>query len=380
MNTKIIVENMLRIIDYIETNGLAKAIEEFKLKTKVYEKKILLKYDQIESDMSRAEVQECRGLILERDTWKVMSMPFSKFFNSGEINAAKIDWNSAIVLEKLDGTMIQVYYDWNKDKWFAATTGMAEGEGEVNNKFGTTFNDLFWETINKYSFDVNKFHKGFTYVFELTTPYNIVVKPHGESSITLLAIRDNEILKEFRYDELLAVSQYFGLPVVKSYNLSQNSLDEITKTFEGMPWSEEGYVVVDKEFNRIKIKNPAYVAVHHLKSKTAEHNILTIVKSNEIEEFAATFPERKEELYKLKNNYDVLISKLTNAWSELEYKKPKDDSASERKEFALSVFDITKKHNLDLFTGLFFSLQNGRAKSINEYMLNYDDKKLYKIL
>lgn len=380
MNTKIIVENMLRIIDYIETNGLAKAIEEFKLKTKVYEKKILLKYDQIESDMSRAEVQECRGLILERDTWKVMSMPFSKFFNSGEINAAKIDWNSAIVLEKLDGTMIQVYYDWNKDKWFAATTGMAEGEGEVNNKFGTTFNDLFWETINKYSFDVNKFHKGFTYVFELTTPYNIVVKPHGESSITLLAIRDNEILKEFRYDELLAVSQYFGLPVVKSYNLSQNSLDEITKTFEGMPWSEEGYVVVDKEFNRIKIKNPAYVAVHHLKSKTAEHNILTIVKSNEIEEFAATFPERKEELYKLKNNYDALISKLTNAWSELEYKKPKDDSASERKEFALSVFDITKKHNLDLFTGLFFSLQNGRAKSINEYMLNYDDKKLYKIL
>lgn len=371
---------MLRIIDYIKTNGLAKAIEEFKLKTKVYEKKILLKYDQIESDMSRTEVQECRGLILERDTWNIMSMSFKKFFNSGETNAAKINWDSALVLEKLDGTMIQVYYDWNKDKWFAATTGMAEGEGEVNNKFGTTFNDLFWETLDKYSFDRNKFHRGFTYVFELTTPYNIVVKPHGESSVTLLSIRDNEILTEFRYDELVAVSQYFGLPVVKSHELSKNNLDEITKTFEGMPWSEEGYVVVDKEFNRIKIKNPAYVAVHHLKSKTAEHNILTIVKSNEIEEFAATFPERREELFRLKNNYDALISKLTNVWSELEDKKPKDDSASERKEFALSVFDITKRHNLDLFTGLFFSLQNGRVNSINEYMLNYDDKKLYKIL
>jgi T4 RnlA family RNA ligase len=371
---------MLRIIDYIETNGLAKAIEEFKLKTKVYEKKILLKYDQIESDMSRAEVQECRGLILERDTWKVMSMPFSKFFNSGEINAAKIDWNSAIVLEKLDGTMIQVYYDWNKNKWFAATTGMAEGEGEVNNKFGTTFNDLFWETINKYSFDVNKFHKGFTYVFELTTPYNIVVKPHGESSITLLAIKDNEILKEFRYDELLAVSQYFGLPVVNSYNLSHNSLDEITKTFEGMPWSEEGYVVVDKEFNRIKIKNPAYVAVHHLKSKTAEHNILTIVKSNEIEEFASTFPERKEELYKLKNNYDTLITKLITAWMELFDNRPKDDSASEKKKFAFSVFDVAKKYDLEQFTGLFFALQSGKVNHIPQYMQNYDDKKLYKIL
>lgn len=30
---------MLAIIKYIETNGLAKAIEKFKLKTRVYEKK-----------------------------------------------------------------------------------------------------------------------------------------------------------------------------------------------------------------------------------------------------------------------------------------------------------------------------------------------------
>jgi hypothetical protein len=33
------------------------------------------------------------------------------------------------------------------DKWFAGTTGTAEGEGEVNNKLGTTFNDLFWDTV-----------------------------------------------------------------------------------------------------------------------------------------------------------------------------------------------------------------------------------------
>lgn len=371
---------MLKILDYIKTNGLARAIEDFKLKTKVYEKKILLKYDQLESDMSRGEVKECRGLILERDTWKVMSMSFSKFFNSGETQAAKIDWNTALVLEKLDGTMIQVYHDWHKDKWFAATTGMAEGEGEVNNKFGTTFNDLFWDTLNKYSFDKNKLHKGFTYVFELTTPYNIVVKPHRESNVTLLTIRDNEILKEFRYDELVAVSEYFRLPVVKSFELSKNSLDEIKKTFEGMPWSEEGYVVVDKDFNRIKIKNPSYVAVHHLKSKTAEHNILTIVKSNEIEEFAATFPERKEEIYRLKTNYDLLITKLINAWMELFDYRPKDNSAAEKKQFALSVFDVAKKYNLEQFTGLFFALQNGKVEHIYQYMQNYDDKKLYKIL
>lgn len=371
---------MLKVIEYIKSDGLAKAIENYKLKAKVYDKKILLKYDILESDMSSEIVKDCRGLILERDTWNVMSMSFRKFFNHGETNADKVDWDSAVILEKLDGTMIQVYYDWHKDKWFAGTTGMAEGEGEVNNKTGTTFNDLFWQTLEKYSFDVNKLHKGFTYVFELTTPYNIVVKPHGESSVTLLTIRDNEILKEFRYDELVAVSQYFGVPVVKSHDLNNPNADELMNTFKDMPWSEEGYVVVDKEFNRVKIKNPAYVAVHHLKSKTAEHSILTIVKSNEIEEFAATFPERREELYRLKNNYDALVTKLITAWMELFDDRPKDDSASEKKRFAFLVFDVAKKYDLEQFTGLFFALQKGNVTHIPEYMQNYDDKKLYKIL
>jgi hypothetical protein len=371
---------MLSIVKYIINNGLDSAVEEFKLKIKEYDKKIILKYNQIESDMSKPEVQDCRGLILEKDTWKVMAMSFTKFFNHGEPNAAIIDWRSANVLEKIDGTMIQLYYDWNQDKWFAGTTGTAEGEGNVNNKLDLTFNNLFWKTLEKYLFDANKLHAGFTYVFELTTPYNIIVKPHTESKITLLAIRDNELLKEFRYDEIVAVGQYFGLPVVKSNDLNNPKLDDLISTFKDMPWSEEGYVVVDKEFNRVKIKNPSYVAIHHLKEKTAEHNILTIVKSNEIEEFASTFPERKEELYRLKNNYNALISKLITAWMELFDNRPKEDSASEKKKFALSVFDVAKKYDLEQFTGLFFALQNGKTTHIYEYMQNYDDKKLYKIL
>jgi hypothetical protein len=37
--------------------------------------------------MALPEMQECRGLILELDTWKVMSLAFKKFFNSEEGNA-----------------------------------------------------------------------------------------------------------------------------------------------------------------------------------------------------------------------------------------------------------------------------------------------------
>lgn len=372
---------MLAIIKFIEENGLAKAIEKFKLKARVYENKIHLKYDQIESDMSYPEVQDCRGLILERDTWKVMSMSFRKFFNHGESQAAKIDWNSAVVLEKVDGTMIQVYWDWHKQEWFAATTGTAEGEGEVNNKMGTTFNELFWQTVEKSNSTIKDSLDIFTtYVFELTTPYNIVVKPHGESSVTLLAARNMYDLSELTYNELINVSKRLRIPVVKAFDLNAKDFGALIRTFEGMSWSEEGYVVVDSNFNRVKIKNPAYVAVHHLKSKTAEHNILTVVKANEIEEFAATFPERREEIFRLKARYDALITKLNEAWVELEPRKPKNITAPERKAYATAVFEVTKKMGLDSFTGLYFALQTGKVDTIKEYMMEYDDKKLYKML
>lgn len=147
-----------------------------------------------------------------------------------------------------------------------------------------------------------------------------------------------------------------------------------------MPWSEEGYVVVDANFNRIKIKNPAYVAVHHLKGKTAEHNIITIVKSNEIEEFASTFPERKDELFRLKENYDLLIEKLNNVWFELSTLKPKNITKEEKKRYAQAVFEVCGKYDLKQFTGLYFGLVDGKVSSVEDFVLNYDDKLLYKML
>lgn len=374
---------MLAIQKYIAKHGLEKTIADFKLKFKEYEGKILLKYDQLVSPtlMGLPEMQDCRGLILEMDTWKVMSLAFRKFFNSQEGNAAKIDWNTASILEKLDGTMIQVYWDWNKKVWFAATTGTAEGEGEVNNKMGTTFNELFWDTLNnKYAFNDCLLDKNHIYVFELTTPYNIVVKPHGESSATILTVRNRETLVELSGKDLEMAVISLGLPLVKKFDLNAKDVGALLRTFEGMPWSEEGYVVVDANFNRVKIKNPAYLAVHHLKGKTAEHNILTIVKTNEIEEFASTFPERKEELYKLKENYDNLTETLNVTWEVLKLDKPKNITPAEKKRYAMRVFEVCKNAELKPFTGLYFGLAEGKIASVEDFMFKYDDKLLYKML
>ena len=153
---------MLAIQKYLKEHGLAKAVETFKLKVREYPHKVLLKYDQIESDMKLEEVQDCRGLILEMNTWEVIAMSFRKFFNSAEGSAAKIDWDSAVIMEKLDGSLIQLYFDKVLNKWIPATSGSGEGEGEVNNKMGTTFNQLFWQTAEKVGLNVARLDTNFT--------------------------------------------------------------------------------------------------------------------------------------------------------------------------------------------------------------------------
>lgn len=374
---------MLAIQEYILKHGLEKTIKDFSLKTREYKHKILLKYNQLVSPtlMALPEMQDCRGLILEKGTWKVLSLAFRKFFNAEEGNAANIDWDTAKILSKEDGTMIQVYYDWHDMTWYAGTTGTANGEGEVNNKNGTTFNDLFWDTVNnKYTFNECFLNKDLIYVFELCTPYNIVVKPHGESSATLLAVRNRETLVELSGKDLEMVAISIGIPLVKSFDLNASNVGHLLKTFEGMPWSEEGYVVRDGNDNRVKVKNPAYCAVHHLKGKTAEHNILTIIKTNEIEEFGATFPERKEELNRLKEGYDALIAKLNGVWCELQLCKPKTITKEEQKKYAAAVFEVCGKNDITQFTALYFGLAQHKIKSVEEYIFEYDDKTLYKLL
>ena len=371
----------LKIQTYIETHGVEKTLIDFKLKSKWYEDRVLLKYDQLVSPtiMSIPEVQECRGIVLEKDTWKVLSCSFFKFFNSEESNAHKIDWDTAHVLEKLDGSLITIYH--YNGVWCTATTGTALGEGEVNNKLGTTFNQLFWNVVSeKYDFKKENLNELFCYVFELTTPYNIVVKPHGESAATLLMARNLVTLEEVPFEALTGIADLLGVPRVKSYDLNAKNVGALLRTFENMVWSDEGYVVMDANFNRVKIKNPAYVAVHGLKNKTAEYNIIEIIKTNEIEEFGAVFPDRKKEIFSLKENYDNLIEKLEFVWEELKPLKPKNITPEEKKHYAKSVFEVTDKHGVKDFTGLYFGLNDGKIQTVLSYIQNMDNKVLYKML
>ena len=324
----------------------------------------LLKYSMISSPMGNEIVQECRGLILDaNDNWNVVSMAFTKFFNYGEGHAADIDWSTASVMEKVDGSLITLYY--HNDQWNIQTTGTIDAMCDVG-IYNTTFSQLFKDAFN-HSLDV--LDENYFYAFELATLYNRVVTRYEEDQIVLLSIRDKNTLEElpFNHAEYRRITD--SVDVVRLPNcFSLASLDDCLKAAEALPLLQEGYVVVDAAFNRIKIKSASYVDLHHLKDSenTIVDKMWNIAKVNEGDEFLVYFPEYIEIYDRIKVVYDDQMASLNALWNSVKH-------IEDRKEFALAILG---KHP---FHGTLFRVKFGDL-TVAESFNAIDTKKVAETL
>lgn len=276
---------------------------------------VCLKYDQISSAMGERIVQECRGLILdESDDWRVVARTFDKFFNHGEEHAAPIDWSTARVQEKLDGSLMQLY--WYRGGWRVASSGTPDAGGRIvslQTDGADTFADLFWQTWKRLELREPPCHaRSFTFAFELMTPFNRVVVPHTESRLVLIGVRDRA-----SGQELPVASFADRWPVVREFRLG--SFDEVIASFQSIdPLSQEGYVVVDGAFRRVKVKHPGYVALAHMASGgCTPRRVMEIVRGGETSEVLAHFPEWRPAFDDLGGRFEALISELEAALAAL---------------------------------------------------------------
>ena len=346
-----------------------------------HENLVLFKYDQIASPMGEQIVQECRGIILDESAgWSVVACAFHKFFNSGEGHAAAIDWHTARVQEKVDGSLITVY--WYAGAWHAASSGTPDGCGSVNgiDQSGTwepaqghkmslpdTFAGYFWQTLSVRApglFKVFEPPRDHCYVFELTGPLNRIVVRHTEANVTLLAARHVESGNEI--DVGIAGKMLDGqVRVVRSFPLGD--IEGVLATFSAMsPLAQEGYVIVDGKFNRIKVKHPGYVALHHAKDGLTTRAFVEIARSGETSEVIAAFPELRPQLDEAKARLDELIADVERDYATHQHH-------AVQKDFALAVKGSRCSAAL-------FSVRSKRVDNVRAFMASTSIDSVMKML
>lgn len=240
----------------------------------------------------------CRGLIVDADG-NILARPFQKFKNFEEHNSSEIDMTQDFeIFEKLDGSMIIVFYYKLQMQWIIASRGSFISEQAMEAK----------KMIDSYKYDV--LNKNCTYIFEEIYQNNRIVVDYGNRyELVLLTRIDTLTGNELYYDDL--VSYYSNcFTVVKKYNIKNiKELEELKKLEEN---NKEGFVVRFANGFRVKVKFSEYCRLHKIITNVSNLTVWEHLKNNyNFDELIERVPDEffdwvKKTVNKLNSEYNEI--------------------------------------------------------------------------
>lgn len=319
----------LAAIEKIEAMGLDAFIAEYKLHAVRSDGLVSLKYNQIESPMYEPCVADCRGLVVEEaNPSRIVAMAYRKFWNLGEKHADPIDWSTARVAEKLDGSLMTMY--WHDGRWCVASSGHPTAGGSYG-AADVTFRDVFWETFGLLDYALPRpSDRSVWFIFELCRADNRIVVKYDRPRLVLHGAR-HSAGREFGPSALQDIADDYGWEVVRSWSPAEATPEWVAASAASTdPLALEGYVVTDAAFRRVKVKNPRYVEIHHLRGNRSPRSVVELWKAGEIGEVLTHFPEMRPDFDAVTEPLESHIANVTAAWAE-------NQNVTNRKEFAMAV-------------------------------------------
>jgi len=264
----------------------------------------------------------------------IVSLPFTRFFNYGEKDAALINLDNSDMIEKLDGTMVSVTQ--RNDSWRPAvyqTRRLVSTSPEDMNLTVTSFQgkpfklmQLIGEYVSKL-----KLQENITYTFELIHEASFVwtkYKPE-EWGFYLIGARrliynpklhkafdPEDFYPELSETELNSVALDIGAKRPKLWDgvgdfaVITNLMDQAKRDRADF----EGFVFRDRKTGeRLKLKDADYVQHHKMLGKYSVSDLVKAVLEGEIEEVAAYYPHLLKPMEDLKEAIDQYYSKAVNA-------------------------------------------------------------------
>ena len=289
---------------------------------------VLLKYNQLASDFTNEIVRECRGCIMflnnKDHEWAYpVCYPFDKFGNYGESYVPEIEWLSARVQEKVDGSLMKLWH--HKGEWHISTNGTIDARKASTSVEGVSFYDVFMRALEKNG-NPNKFFQAldinYTYMFELVSPETRVTIEYPEAAIYYLGARcicgtlQEEVYPVHTKDTLFF--PFVKLPTI--YHLS--SLEDCIKVANTMSANEEGFVVRDGHFNRVKVKSPEYLIASRIRNNGAitTKRIIEAMRAGYLDDLYAYAPDYQAFIDSVLIAYKTLAAELASTYEEAQIK------------------------------------------------------------
>jgi hypothetical protein len=254
-------------------------------------------------------------------------------------------------------SMMQLYnYD---GIWYAGTSGTPDGMASMTPMGKDTFSHMFWKLFTKMGYKLPE--EGYTYMFEMCTPLNQIVVSYDDPKLVLHGVRSLKTLKEVDPE----IGLQYDWDIVRSFDLG--TLDEVVEACAKLdPAKYEGFVIRDKDFNRVKLKAPKYVALHHLKNGITPRKIMDVVRRNESDELLAYFPMFIDKFEYAKCVYESLVREIEETYKGI-------CDIDDQKEFALKAVKYK-------YSPILFKMRSGESVGVREALLSIHIDSVIKLL
>jgi len=371
---------MLNVIDYIIKNSLETLVATYSLKMRrhiLYPNLVQLMYDQLETPKNDI-TNNCRGLIIDTNTMKVVSFPFTRFSDYNPMGKQTFDFDDCTYWKKLDGSLMTLY--WYDGKWNVASKGMPDASGQIKG-LDITMNDYFWKVWKLKKYELPKF-TDHCYMFEMERPSEDFLVKVSEPNITLIGVRNLKTFKEVSIERAkreLCISWECATGKKSTLNDILLELNEVD------PIKMEGYVACDSNFNRLKIKSPQYDNINLLRTSKFISNEEYIKRKSQIDkdnfrrmcEIVRTNSHKSFLSLDKYKEHTVLHSTIKTAYKRLQQKL--DTLIEYTKTLTGKELGLKMKDNQNL-SGIVFAYQKGAITDIPAYLRKLEIRKFESLI
>ena len=216
-------------------------------------------------------------------------------------------------------------------------------------------------------------HPNKTYIFELVSPITQVVIKYPTTRLIHIGTRSNKTMQES--------NDWIGITKPDIYPIKslKECIEAAKKLNSNEQVTKEGFVVVDADWNRIKIKSPEYLALHHMVNNHnySKDRMVEMIRSGvDIEELISNIPDCAHvvryyqwQIAELRHNAAKMIYKARSLYNEFSFdRKAVANEIKNDRYAALGFMALGNERSCD---DILNSLSDAQFnKYINEYEYN----------